>query len=346
MTGTRKTVISVDAMGGDNGPVPIVKGLNKALKQHADVFVLLHGPKETLVELTSKYSWLSGRIEICDAPNVVEMTDKPSSALRHRKDTSMANALNALKEGRATTAISCGNTGALMAMSTVILQKIKGVDRPAIAIFWPSLNAHMYNVVLDVGADIRAKADDLCAYAYMGAAYAQNAFDLSRPRIGLLNIGTEDHKGRSEVKAASDLLSQNATNGGFEYVGFVEGDHIASDRVDVVVTDGFAGNIALKTAEGTAKVIAEMLRNSFAHSSLSRFASLFAITSMRRLKRRIDPRHANGGVFLGLQGTVIKSHGDADSTGIAAALDLAIRLDQNGFTKTVADKLSELSKTN
>ncbi|MEM9716937.1 MAG: phosphate acyltransferase, partial [Pseudomonadota bacterium] len=181
----------------------------------------------------------------------------------------------------------------------------------------------------------------LWVHAHLGSAYASNAFKLDRPRVGLLNVGTEDHKGTGPVKEASELFGAHKDTLSFEYIGFVEGDGISSDSVDVVVTDGFAGNIALKTAEGTAKVIGEILRGAFKYSLLSRFASVFAITSLWRLKRRIDPRYANGGVFLGLNGTVVKSHGGADSTGIAAALDLAIRLDQNGFSQKVAGQLSE-----
>ncbi|MEO1563693.1 MAG: phosphate acyltransferase PlsX [Pseudomonadota bacterium] len=341
MTEAQGTVISVDAMGGDLGPAAVVKGMRKALRKHRDVKVLLHGPVDVLTPLIEGRRRLADQVEICDAPSVIEMAHRPIEALRNRVGTSMFNAVDAVRQKKASTVVSCGNTGALMAISAVTLKKLPGVQRPALAVFWPSLNKQMYNVVLDVGADIDADAEDLCAFAFMGAAYAKSAFQLQRPRVGLLNIGTEKHKGRVAVKSAADMMSQNTKNTAFEFVGFVEGDDIASDHLDVIVTDGFAGNIALKTAEGTASVINRMLRDAFAYSPLSRIASIFAITSMYRLKRRVDPRYSNGGVFLGLNGTVIKSHGSADSTGIAAALDLAIRLDQNGFTKRVSEELAQ-----
>ncbi|MEM0976926.1 MAG: phosphate acyltransferase PlsX [Pseudomonadota bacterium] len=344
MTVNPQTVISVDAMGGDEGPKIVIKGLRKVLRKYPNVKFLLHGPSDVLTPLIEKRRRLSDQVEICDAPLAIAMTDIPAQAVRKRKNTSMFNAIEAVRTGQASAAISCGNTGALMAMSAVTLKRLPGVGRPALAVFWPSLNSQMYNVVLDVGADVKADVDDLCAYAYMGAAYARNAFKLKRPRVGILNIGTEVHKGRDEVQTASERFLADPSNPAFEYVGFVEGGDIASADVDVVVTDGFAGNIALKTAEGTAAVIGKMLKVAFAHSILSRFASIFAITSMQRLRRRIDPRYSNGGVFLGLNGTVIKSHGDADSTGVAAALDLAIRLDQSRFTDVMSNDLCVLAE--
>jgi len=343
MAGRVQTVISVDAMGGDEGPTTVVKGLRKASRKHPKVKFLLHGPEDKLRPAVAKQRNLAKRVEICDAPNIIEMTDEPAAAVRNRQNTSMFNAIEAVREGRANTVVSCGNTGALMAISSVTLKRQAGVKRPAIAVFWPSLTPQMYNVVLDVGADIRADADDLCTFASMGSAFARSAFQIDRPRVGLLNIGTEHHKGRKEVKQASEMLQENPDNPSFEYIGFIEGGDIASEHVDVVVTDGFAGNVALKTAEGTAQVIGKMLRAAFAHSPFSRVASIFAMTSMARLKRRIDPRYANGGVFLGLNGTVIKSHGGADSTGVAAALDLAIRLDQSHFNHYVAEELQSLA---
>ena len=340
MTDIHETVISVDAMGGDMGPGAVIKGVRKALRAHPKVKFLLHGPSDILTPLVVGRRRLADQVEICDAPNVIEMDHPPIQALRKRDGSSMYNAIDAVKQARASTVVSCGNTGALMAMSAVTLKKLPGVQRPALAVFWPSLNRQMYNVVLDVGADVSADANDLCAFAFMGAAYARSAFQLKEARVGLLNIGTEPHKGRPEVRSAADVLSQSDGVEGFRFVGFVEGDDIASDKLDVIVTDGFAGNIALKTAEGTASVIVSMLRDAFSYSVLSRIASIFALTSMQRLKLRVDPRYSNGGVFLGLNGTVIKSHGSADSTGIAAALDLAIRLDKTQFTKQVSDDVS------
>jgi glycerol-3-phosphate acyltransferase PlsX len=227
-----------------------------------------------------------------------------------------------------------------MALSMMRLRKLPGVNRPAIACLWPARNPQGFNVMLDVGADVRADAEDLLQYALMGAAYARNGLGLARPRVGLLNVGTEEHKGRSELRAAFELMAEAAEAGGFEFAGFVEGSDIPSTRIDVIVTDGFTGNVALKTAEGTAALIRDFLREAFQNSPLSRIAALLALTSLRRLQKRIDPRRVNGGVFLGLNGTVVKSHGSADATGVSAAVKLAFRLAEARFQERLAARLS------
>ena len=267
------------------------------------------------------------------------MDAKPSRALRNAQGTSMWNALAAVKAGESPVVISCGNTGALMALSMLALRKAPGVDRPAIAVLWPSSNPSGYNVLLDGGADIRADADDLLKYAVMGASYARNALDLDRPRVGLLNVGTEEHKGRSELHEAAELIAALGPDSDFEYIGYVEGSDMASDRVDVIVTDGFTGNVALKTGEGTARMIQGLLKEAFSYSLLSRIGALFALTSLKRLQKRIDPRRVNGGVFLGLNGTVIKSHGSADATGVSAAIRLAFTLAEHGFSGRLAARV-------
>jgi glycerol-3-phosphate acyltransferase PlsX len=233
-----------------------------------------------------------------------------------------------------------GNTGALMALSMVRLRKIEGVNRPAIACLWPSRNAHGFNIMLDVGADVRADQDDLLQYALMGCSYARNGLGLTRPRIGLLNVGTEEHKGRAELKVAFEMISRAAGPAEFDFVGFVEGGDIPSDRVDVIVTDGFTGNVALKTGEGTAGLIRELLREAFSFSPLSRIAALLALTSLKRLQKRIDPRRVNGGVFLGLNGTVVKSHGSSDATGVSAAIKLAFTLAESHFHQRLAARVA------
>jgi glycerol-3-phosphate acyltransferase PlsX len=212
--------------------------------------------------------------------------------MRQGKGTSMWSTLEAVRNGEATVAVSCGNTGALMALSMVRLRKLPGVNRPAIAVLWPSRNQQGFNVMLDVGADIRADAQDLLQYALMGVSYARNGLSLPSPRVGLLNVGTEEHKGRAELKEAFELIHSNAPGANFEFVGFVEGGDIPGDKCDVIVTDGFTGNIALKTGEGTASLIGDLLREAFAYSPLSRLASLLALTSLRRLKKahRSAPR--------------------------------------------------------
>jgi len=227
-----------------------------------------------------------------------------------------------------------------MLLSVVRLRKLDGVYRPAIAVLWPSRNPQGFNVMLDGGADVRADAKDLMQYALMGISYARNGFGLTRPRVGLLNVGTEEHKGRAELKEAFDLISANAKRADFEFVGFVEGRDLPGDVCDVIVTDGFTGNVALKTGEGTANLIGESLRKAFRHTIWSRIASLLAYTSLQRLKKRIDPRRVNGGVFLGLNGTVVKSHGAADATGVSAAVKLAFQLAQSGFSQKLAARVA------
>ncbi|EPX83640.1 phosphate acyltransferase PlsX [Salipiger mucosus] len=338
-------VLSIDAMGGDRGPATIVAGLATFARKHEDVRFLLHGPRDELQALVDKRPALSGRCDVRDAPRVVSMEDKPSHVMRNGQDTSMWSTLDSVRDGEATVAVSCGNTGALMLLSMVRLRKLPGVNRPAIAVLWPSRNPQGYNVILDVGADIRADADDLLKYAMMGASYARNGLSLEQPRVGLLNVGTEEHKGRTELKAAHELISANAEQNGFDFVGFVEGSDLPGTRCDVIVTDGFTGNIALKTGEGTASLIGDLLREAFAYSPLSRIASLLALTSLKRLQARIDPRRKNGGVFLGLNGTVVKSHGAADATGVAAAVELAYDLAQSGFGDRLAARIAAAGDT-
>ena len=253
-------------------------------------------------------------------------------------------AIEAVRDKEATVAVSCGNTGALMALSMIRLRKLPGVNRPAIAILWPSRNPQGFNVMLDVGADVRADAQDLLQYALMGVSYARNGLDLDRPRVGLLNVGTEEHKGKAELKEAHELIGGMADKAQFEFVGFVEGGDIPGEACDVIVTDGFTGNVALKTGEGTASLIGDRLKEAFAYSPLSRLASILALTSLRRLKQKIDPRRVNGGVFLGLNGTVVKSHGSADATGVAAAIQLAVQLAQSGFSERLAARLASITE--
>lgn len=336
----RAVILSIDVMGGDEGPATVIAGCAKSARANPDLGFILHGPGDEVTGLVAAHPELSGICEIRDAADVVSMEDKPSHVVRHGKNTSMWSAIEAVRAGDATVAVSCGNTGALMALSMIRLRKLPGVDRPAIAVLWPSRNPQGFNVMLDGGADVKADAGDLLQYALMGASYARNGLDLATPRIGLLNVGTEEHKGRAELKEAYDLISANADLGAYEFVGFVEGGDIPGDACDVIVTDGFTGNVALKTGEGTAKLIGDLLREAFGYSALSRLASLLALGSLKRLQKRIDPRRVNGGVFLGLNGTVVKSHGSADETGVSAALKLAFQLAQIGFTDKLAARVA------
>lgn len=338
-----KTVISVDTAGGDRGAAAVLAGLAKSARKNPDIRYILHGDEASLTRLIRRRAILRDISEIRHAENVVPMDAKPSAVIRNAKGTSMLGAVESVAAGEADVAVSCGNTGALMALSMLKLRKAPGVDRPAIAVMWPSTAPHGYNIVLDVGADVRADAHTLAEYAVMGAEYARLSFDLKRPRVGMLNVGAEDTKGKPGMKEASDLIGRIGPEAGdFEYVGFVEGNDIVSNRVDVIVTDGYTGNVALKTAEGTARFIRDSLKTAFSKSPLSRIAALIAYSSLKRLQNRIDPRQVNGGVFLGLGGAVVKSHGSADATGVSAAVKLAFRMGRTNFAQRVADRVALL----
>ncbi len=343
LTGTSipGTVLSIDAMGGDRGPAAIVSGMAKSVEKNPDLRFIVHGARPELERLIERRRGLMERCEIRHCDGVVTMDAKPSYVMRHGKGTSMWSTIEAVRGGDAQVAVSCGNTGALMAISMIRLRKIEGVNRPAIACLWPSRNPQGFNVMLDCGADIRADAEDLLQYALMGVSYARNGLDLPRPRVGLLNVGTEDHKGRAELKYAAELIERVSGAADFDFIGFVEGGDLPAEKLDVIVTDGFTGNVALKTGEGTARLIRELLEDAFKYSPLSRVAALLAYTSLRRLSKRIDPRRVNGGVFLGLNGTVVKSHGSADGTGVAAAIKLAARLAATGFNQRLAARIAD-----
>lgn len=337
-----RIIISVDVMGGDEGPATVVMGCAVSAHKNPNIYYILNGPESEIAPLVARRKELEGRCEIRDATGVVTMDDKPSHIVRNGKDTSMWSAIEAVRDGSASVAVSCGNTGALMALSMIRLRKLPGVNRPAIAVLYPSSNPQGFNVLLDVGADIRADADDLLRFALMGMSYARNGLGLKRPRVGLLNVGTEEHKGRTELKEAHELIRPQQEEAGFDYVGFVEGGDISGDICDVIVTDGFTGNVAIKTGEGTASLVGDRLREAFRFSPLSRLASLLAYPSLRRLKKKIDPRRVNGGVFLGLNGTVVKSHGSADATGVSAAIKLAADLAHIQFTDKLAARVAAL----
>ncbi|MCK0143312.1 phosphate acyltransferase PlsX [Aliiroseovarius sp. F20344] len=340
MNAPKRTIVSVDAMGGDLGPAAVVAGLALSADKNPNIGFILHGNKPELEKLIARTKGLSDVCDIRHADEVVTMDDKPSYVMRNGQNTSMWSTIDAVRNGEADVAVSCGNTGALMLLSMVRLRKLPGVNRPAIACLWPSRNPEGFNVMLDVGADIRADDTDLLQYALMGASYARNGLGLARPRVGLLNVGTEEHKGRPELKSAHELIGDAAENADIDYVGFVEGGDIPSDRVDVIVTDGFTGNVALKTAEGTASLVSGLLRDAFNATILSKISALLALTSLRRLSKRVDPRRNNGGVFLGLNGTVVKSHGSADATGMSAAIKLAFRLGESGFNQKLAARVA------
>jgi glycerol-3-phosphate acyltransferase PlsX len=315
-----KVRIALDAMGGDHGPAVVIAGAGLALQRHPDCQFLLFGDAALIAPALDARPELKAVSRVVHTDIAVRMEDKPSQALRYgRWKSSMWLAIDAVKKGDADLVMSAGNTGALMAMSKFNLRMLPGIERPAIAALWPTLRGE--SVVLDVGASIGADAEHLVDLALMGAATARILFGLSHPTVGLLNIGVEEAKGLEPVREAGRILREE-TVADLDYRGFVEGDDIGRGKVDVVVTEGFAGNIALKTAEGTARQIGEYLRGAMSRSWRARIGYLFARSAFQQLRERMDPRRANGGVFLGLNGIVIKSHGGADAEGVAAALDL------------------------
>ncbi|WP_374396170.1 phosphate acyltransferase PlsX [Tabrizicola sp.] len=339
-TASERVVISVDAMGGDRGPAAVVAGLADSIAQHPRLDVILHGDEATLRPLLARHPELASRVTLRHADRVVTMEDKPAQVMRHGQGTSMWSTIDAVKDGQAAAAVSCGNTGALMAVSMLRLRKLPGLNRPAIASLFPTPTPGKLNVMLDMGADVKADPTDLLQYAFMGASYARNGLAITRPRVGLLNVGTEEHKGRAELQEAHALLGRSTEAGSFDYVGFIEGTDILSDRVDVIVTDGFTGNVALKAIEGTARLVGDLLRQTLTSTLLAKLGALLARGALKRLQMRIDPRRVNGGVFLGLNGTVVKSHGSADATGIAAAIGLAYQLAQVRFLERLAARVA------
>jgi len=312
--------VSVDAMGGDAGPGVVVAALARSAIRHPNVNFLVHGDEAVLKPLFARRAKLASRVEIRHSPERVRMEEKPSSALRRGRNTSMWAAIESVDKGEAQVVISAGNTGALMAMSMFHLGTIEGIDRPAIATLWPSKRGQ--SVVLDVGATVEADAQQLVDFAVMGEAFARAILGLERPSVGILNVGEEDAKGHDAVKEAAQMLRR--VNLPIEFCGFVEGDDIAEGTVDVIVTDGFTGNIALKTAEGTAKMVVHFLRTALKRSLFGQIGAVFASGALNILRRKLDPRAASGGIFLGLNGVVVKCHGATDALGFASGLDMAI----------------------
>jgi phosphate acyltransferase len=316
----QKVRIALDAMGGDYGAPVVVAGAAISLERHPDTELVMVGDRAALEALLADRPALRAASRIVHTDVAVKMDDKPSQALRHgRWKSSMWMAIDAVKKGDADVAVSAGNTGALMAMAKFHLKTMAGIGRPAIAVLWPTLRGE--SIVLDAGATIGADAKHLVDLAVMGGAMARVLFDLERPTIGLLNIGAEEAKGLEEVREAARILRQ-AARPDLDYVGFVEGDDIGQGTVDVVVTEGFTGNIALKTAEGTAKQLGEFLRSAMSRTLFTRIGYLFARNAFAAIRDKMDPSKVNGGVFLGLNGVVIKSHGATDPQGFAAAVDL------------------------
>ncbi|QLF70061.1 phosphate acyltransferase PlsX [Peteryoungia desertarenae] len=331
--------ISLDVMGGDFGPEVVIPGAAKALERHPDVTFLLFGQQERCMPILEKFSKLKEKSTFHHCEVAVGMDEKPSQALRRgRYISSMWRSIEAVKTGQADVVVSAGNTGALMAMSKFCLRTMATIERPAIAAIWPTLSGE--SIVLDVGATIGADAQQLLDFALMGGAMARALFEVERPLVGLLNVGVEEIKGQEEVKEAGRLIREAGLDT-IDYYGFVEGDDLGKGTVDVVVTEGFTGNIALKTAEGTARQIAEYLKAAMSRTLLAKLGYILAKGAFDRLREKMDPRKVNGGVFLGLNGIVIKSHGGTDAEGFAAAIDVGYDMARNGLTQKIENDLKK-----
>ena len=329
--------IALDAMGGDHGPSVVIPAAALALIRHPGIRFILVGDAARIEAELNAHPTLAKKSEIVHTDVVVAMDAKPSQALRRgRWKSSMWLALEAVRDKHASAMVSAGNTGALVAMAKFCLKTIEGVDRPAIAAIWPTVEAEC--VVLDVGANVGADSRQLVEFTLMGAALARALFGMEKPSVGLLNIGVEEVKGVEEIKAAHAVLKEAPLP--ICYHGFVEGDDVGQGVVDVVVTDGFTGNIALKTAEGTAKQIGAYLRAAMGRSFLARLGSVLAQGAFRALKEKMDPRQLNGGIFLGLNGIVVKSHGGTDATGFACAIDVAYDMASSGVVERLASDIT------
>ncbi len=335
---TAPITIAVDAMGGDRAPAIVLKGAEIALQRFPDVTFLLFGAEDKVRPLLSRLPQLSKTAQLYHTSEMVPADAKPSLALRTARQSSMRLALDAVADGHADGMVSAGNTGALMAMAKFVLKTLPGIERPAIASLFPTRAGE--TVVLDLGANVECDAANLVQFALMGDVFARTVLGLTTPSVALLNVGAEDMKGNDAVRGAAAELRSGLVP--IQFYGFVEGDDIPRGTVDVVVTDGFTGNVALKMAEGTAKMFNEFLRSAFRHSLSARVGYLFARGALNKVRLRLDPRRYNGAIFLGLAGIAVKSHGSTDAFGFANAIGVAVDMKANGFVDNIRSELARL----
>ncbi|MCP4330782.1 MAG: phosphate acyltransferase PlsX [Alphaproteobacteria bacterium] len=335
---TGKLTIALDAMGGDHAPEAVIRGALIARKRFPDVGFILVGDEAQIVPLLDEHKVLRDAVEVRHTLDVISPEDKPSAALRAGKRSSMRLAIEEVKLGNAAGVVSGGNTGALLAFTKIVLRALPGIDRPAMAGFVPTRRGE--SIMLDLGANLTCDAENLVQFAILGEVFARTVFGIEKPTVGLLNVGTEDQKGHEAVRDAASVLRQSNLPIGFH--GFVEGVDIASGTVDVVVTDGWSGNIAIKTAEGTGKLLNAFLREAFRSSILARIGYLFASGAFRKLRKRIDPRRYNGAVFLGINGIAVKSHGGSDAFGFATAIGVAVDMARYGFVERAIEDFASL----
>lgn len=333
--------IALDGMGGDRAPEMVVAGAAMARERHPQVDFLIFGDSERITPLLDKNPALRAVTVVCHTADAIGNEVKPAIALRSGRNSSMRLAIDAVRDGRACCVVSAGNTGALMAMAKFVLKTLPGIDRPAIASFFPTQRGE--SMMLDLGANIDCSADNLLQFALMGSLFARGVLGIQQPTVGLLNIGSEEMKGHGVLREAAARLRAMPLPGHFH--GFIEGDDIPLGTVDVVVTDGFTGNVALKTAEGTAKLYTEFLRRVFQSSLLARLGYLLARSAFHKLRQRTDPRRYNGAMFLGLNGVCVKSHGGTDAVGFANAIGVGVDLIVHGFNEHIKEELSRLDSS-
>lgn len=331
----RALTIALDAMGGDQAPGVVLEGVEIARKRHPSARFLIFGDEEQLQRILSRHPAVVSISEIVHTDEVVGNDMKPSQALRHGRSSSMGLAIDAVRSGDADVVVSAGNTGALMALAKFTLRTMDGIDRPALISLMPTLRGE--SAMLDLGANLECSERNLVQFAIMGAAYARVLLGLSRPKVGLLNVGSEELKGHDELKMAAELLK--SVDLPLEFVGFVEGDDVGKGTIDVYVSDGFTGNIALKMAEGTARMAMGLMQRAFRNSPLAMLGYLLARSGLRSLSDHMDPNTHNGGVLLGLNGLVVKSHGSADARGYASAIGVAIDMASGDLSSRIAEDL-------
>ena len=331
--------IAIDAMGGDTGPVAMVAGMARARRKNGQLCFELYGDEALIAPELAKHPMMKGVVNVHHTSEAITASEKPSQAIRRARTTSMGMAINAVKDGHAHAALSGGNTGALMSIAKLALRTMPGIDRPALAALLPTLGDTDL-VMLDLGANTECDAQNLVQFAVMGSAYARTVLGLQKPRVKLLNIGTEELKGTGELKEAAALL-RDADYLPMTFSGFTEGDQLSRGNVDVVVTDGFSGNIALKTAEGTARFVTDLLRRAFTSSLRSKAGFALSKPALHMLKVHLDPNNHNGAVFLGLNGLVVKSHGSANAKGVANAIGVAAQMVANDITRKIGEDLDE-----
>ncbi len=328
-------IVALDAMGGDNAPESVIKGASLALDEIPTLKFRIYGNKNKVQKIISNYSNLEGNYTFVHAEDVIDNDEKPSNALRRGKNSSMYMAIHSIKAGEASAIVSSGNTGALMAIAKLVLRTLPGIDRPAIGGILP--NEKGFCAMLDLGANVSCDAENLFEFAVMGNAFARAVLNIQNPKIGLLNVGTEKNKGSETVKAALSLLQESGID--LNLHGFIEGDDISLGTVDVVVADGFSGNIALKSIEGLAKLYTKTLKKELKADIFGMIAAIFAIPAFRRVKKRMDPRLYNGAMLLGLNGIVIKSHGSTDEIGFANAIKVAYKLARNNINEHITREM-------